>query len=72
MRRDSTGYGDGDRGEKPPPPPPSERKWEVVRPKEHYSEKDVVQVLLDGYPIGLLYLPDEEHIEWMRKKLNER
>ena len=53
-------------------PSPNTRRWEVVfndslRGDEEYV---YVRVEIDGEGIGLLRLPDNEHVRFVRERLN--
>jgi len=71
-RRGRTGYEGPTSPRDEDLPPPATRRWRLVRPADHFTTRVVGQLTLDGEPIGLVYLPDDEHFSWLEKQLQKR
>ena len=52
-------------------PAPETRTWKVLFEKIGHSEEGIVFVTieLDGLVIGMLRLPNNEHVKWLRERI---
>ena len=69
---DQTGYeGPNAKKELKKIPPPESREWRVNFENVGHSEEGVVyvSVALDGEVIGMLRLPDNEHVIWIKERI---